>query len=199
MNDTGLYLQYTSRGSPARDKCCQCESTMGACCSRHAYAPLLRCLCSASASSVKPVSRVCHVSECNRCNLAGVFDFVATLRRIKSTIESRLHRMLSKDGLSLPSAPLGRKPHSKAAHSAFSVKAADLRGAASSRTHLVLQAYWHTDVDEINRLGIELWYRTTRGFSILDGIDTFRSVPKKYRTRYPALFISMDCYPKNSV
>ncbi len=45
----------------------------------------------------------------------------------------------------------------------------DLRRAASSQTHLVLQAYWLTDVDEINPLGIEIWYRTTRCFSILDG------------------------------
>ncbi len=59
--------------------------------------------------------------------------------------------------------------------------------AASSRTHLVLQAHCLTDVDEINPLGIEIWYRTTRRFSILNGIETIRSVPKKYRTRYPAL------------
>ncbi len=61
------------------------------------------------------------------------------------------------------------------------------RRAASSRTHLVLQAYCLTDVDEINPLGIEIWYRTTRHFSILGGIEAIRSVPKKYRTRYPAL------------
>ncbi len=59
--------------------------------------------------------------------------------------------------------------------------------AASSRTHLVLQAYCLTDVDEINPLGIEIWYRTTRRFSILCGIEAIQSVPKKYRTRYPAL------------
>ncbi len=59
--------------------------------------------------------------------------------------------------------------------------------AASSRTHLVLQAYCLTDVDEINPLGIEIWYRTTRRFSILGGIEAIRSVPKTYRTRYPAL------------
>ncbi|KAL0149278.1 hypothetical protein M9458_055417, partial [Cirrhinus mrigala] len=46
---------YTSRGSAARDKRYQCESTMGACCSRPAYALLLRCLRSACAFSVKPV------------------------------------------------------------------------------------------------------------------------------------------------
>ncbi len=63
----------------------------------------------------------------------------------------------------------------------------NLRRAASSRTHLVLQAYCLTDVDEINPLGIEIWYRTTRRFSILGGIEAIRSVPKKYRTRYPAL------------
>ncbi len=63
----------------------------------------------------------------------------------------------------------------------------NLHRVASSRTHLVLQAYWFTDVDEINPLGIEIWYRTTRRFSILDDIEAIRSVPKKYRTRYPAL------------
>ncbi len=52
---------------------------------------------------------------------------------------------------------------------------------------LVLQAYCLTDVDEINPLGIEIWYRTTRCFSILDGIEATRSVPKKYQTWYPAL------------
>uniref|UniRef100_A0A671SN41 Structural maintenance of chromosomes protein 5 n=1 Tax=Sinocyclocheilus anshuiensis TaxID=1608454 RepID=A0A671SN41_9TELE len=36
-------------------------------------------------------------------------------------------------------------------------------------------------------LGIEIWYRTTRHLSILDSIEANRSVPKKYRTRYPAL------------
>ncbi len=63
----------------------------------------------------------------------------------------------------------------------------NLRRAASSRTHLVLQAYCLTDVDEINPLGIKIWYRTTRRFSVLGGIEAIRSVPKKYRTRYPAL------------
>ncbi len=53
---------------------------------------------------------------------------------------------------------------------------------ASSRTHLVMQAYCLTDIDEINPLGIEVWYRTTRRFLILDGIEAIR-----YRTRYPAL------------
>ncbi len=66
-------------------------------------------------------------------------------------------------------------------------KLINLRRAASSRTHLVLQAYCLTDVDEINPLGIEIWYRTTRSFSILCGIEAIRSVPKKYWTRYPAL------------
>ncbi len=64
------------------------------------------------------------------------------------------------------------------------------RCAASSRTHLVLQAYCLTDADEINPLGIDIWYRTTRRFSILCGIASIRSVLKKYRTRYPALFSS---------
>ncbi len=32
---------------------------------------------------------------------------------------------------------------------------------ASSQTHLVLQAYCLTDVDEINPLGIEIWYDKT--------------------------------------
>ncbi len=63
----------------------------------------------------------------------------------------------------------------------------NLHRVASSRTHLVLQPYWLIDVDENIPLGIEIWYRTTRHFSILDGIEAIRSVPKKYRTRYPAL------------
>ncbi len=46
----------------------------------------------------------------------------------------------------------------------------------------VLQTYCLADVDEINPLGIEIWYRTTRRFSILDGIEAIWSVPKKYRT-----------------
>ncbi len=59
--------------------------------------------------------------------------------------------------------------------------------AASSRTH---------HVDEINPLGIEIWYRTTRRHSILDGIEAIRLVPKKYRTRYPALLkASSDLIP----
>ncbi len=49
----------------------------------------------------------------------------------------------------------------------------DQHRVVSSRTHLVLQDYWLTGIDEINPLGIE----------------TIRSVPKKYRTRYPALVI----------
>ncbi len=53
----------------------------------------------------------------------------------------------------------------------------------------VLQAYCPTEVDEINPLGIETWYRTTRRFSILDAIKEFQSVPKKYRTLYPAIFM----------
>ncbi len=63
----------------------------------------------------------------------------------------------------------------------------NLHRVASSRTHLVLQAYWLIDVDENIPLRIEIWYQTTRHFSILDGIEAIRSVPKKYRTRYPAL------------
>ncbi len=63
---------------------------------------------------------------------------------------------------------------------------------AACRTHLVLQAYCLTDVDEINPLGIEIWYRTTRRFSILGGIEAIRSVPKKYRTRYPGLLITVS-------
>ncbi len=53
-----------------------------------------------------------------------------------------------------------------------------LRRIASSRTHLVLQAYCLTDVNEINPLGIEIWYRTTRRFSIIDGIKAIQSVTK---------------------
>ncbi len=64
-------------------------------------------------------------------------------------------------------------------------KLIDQRRVASSQTHLVLQAYCLADVDEINPLGIEIWYRTTRSFSVLGGIEAIRSVPKKYRTRYP--------------
>ncbi len=45
----------------------------------------------------------------------------------------------------------------------------NLHRIASSRTHLVLQAYCLTDAEEINPLGIEIWYRTTRRFSTLDG------------------------------
>ncbi len=63
----------------------------------------------------------------------------------------------------------------------------NLRHATSSQTHLVLQAYCLTEVDDINSLGIEMWYRMTRHFSILGGIEAIRSVPEKYRTRYPAL------------
>ncbi len=63
--------------------------------------------------------------------------------------------------------------------------------AASSQTHLVLQAYCLTDVDEINPLGIEIWYRTTRRFSMLGDIEAIRSVPKKYRTQYPALTLTL--------
>ncbi len=73
----------------------------------------------------------------------------------------------------------------------------NLRRAASSRTHLVLQAYCLTDVDEINPLGIEIWYRTTRRFSILCGIEAIRSVPKKYWTRYPALLICLAVHLLN--
>ncbi len=49
---------------------------------------------------------------------------------------------------------------------------------------LVLQAYCLTDADEINPLGIEIWYRTTRRFSIRDGIEAIQLVPKKYWTWY---------------
>ncbi len=62
----------------------------------------------------------------------------------------------------------------------------------SNTPNLVLQAYCLTDVDEINPLGIEIWYRTTRRFSILGGIEAIRSVPEKYRTRYPALLLRLE-------
>ncbi len=65
----------------------------------------------------------------------------------------------------------------------------NLRRIASSRTHLVLQAYCLTEI-EINPLGFEIWHRTTKRFSILDGIETIQSVPKKYRTRSPALSLT---------
>ncbi len=45
----------------------------------------------------------------------------------------------------------------------------NLHRIASSRTHLALQAYCLTDAEEINPLGIEIWYRTTRRFLTLDG------------------------------
>ncbi len=72
------------------------------------------------------------------------------------------------------------------------------RRVASSRTHLVLQAYCLTEVDAINPLGIEIWYRTTRHFSILGGIEAIRSVPKKYRTRYPALHVRVMLLPSET-
>ncbi len=57
---------------------------------------------------------------------------------------------------------------------------------------LMLQAYWLTDIDEMfNPLFIEIWYRTLRRFSILDGIEAIRSVPKKYRTQHPDLALPM--------
>ncbi len=86
-------------------------------------------------------------------------------------VESRLIRMVSN--------------HSRGCQTLI-----NLWRATSSRTHLVLQAYCLTDVDEINPLGIEIWYRTTRHFSILGCIEAIRSVPKKYRTRYPALHVT---------
>ncbi len=107
---------------------------------------------------------------CNRCTSRCV-RLDAVLRRTKRAIEIRLLRMLSN--------------RSRGCQTPI-----DLCGAASSQTHLVLQAYWLTNVDEINPLGIDVWYRTTRRFSILDGIEAIRSVPKKYRTRYPDLYIS---------
>ncbi len=45
----------------------------------------------------------------------------------------------------------------------------------------------------MNPLGIEIWYRTTSCFSILDGIKAIRSVLKKYRTRSPALVLLNRC------
>ncbi len=53
----------------------------------------------------------------------------------------------------------------------------------------MLQAYCLTDVDEIKPLGIEIWNRTTRCFSILD-IEAIWSVPK-YRTGYTTLVITL--------
>ncbi len=66
-----------------------------------------------------------------------------------------------------------------------------------SQKHLALQAYCSTDVDDINPLGIEIWYQTTILFSILDGIEAIRSVPKKYRTRYPALAVFLHQFHKH--
>ncbi len=42
-----------------------------------------------------------------------------------------------------------------------------LRRIASSRTHLVLQVYCLTDVDEINPLGIEIWYQDVFRYSMV--------------------------------
>ncbi len=82
-------------------------------------------------------SRVSHISESNRCKLVGVFDLTKTdcadrlvYYSTKRAIESRLLRML--------------RNRSRGWQTLI-----DLRHAASSPTHLVLQAYWLTDVDEI--------------------------------------------------
>ncbi len=53
-----------------------------------------------------------------------------------------------------------------------------------TKTHLVLQAYWLTDADEINPLGIEIWYRTTRRFFDTRWYRGNSVVPKKYWTWY---------------
>ncbi len=37
-----------------------------------------------------------------------------------------------------------------------------------------------TDVDEVNPFGIEIWYRTTIHFSILDGIEVIRYISQYY-------------------
>ncbi len=52
--------------------------------------------------------------------------------------------------------------------------------------HMYLFEHW---LWRVNSLDIEIWNRTTCHFSILDSIEVIRSVtlPKKYRTRYPAL------------
>ncbi len=50
--------------------------------------------------------------------------------------------------------------------------------------HMYLFEYW---LWRVNSLDIEIWNRTTCHFSILDSIEVIRLVPKKYRTRYPAL------------
>ncbi len=44
---------------------------------------------------------------------------------------------------------------------------------------LMCSTNWLTNVDESNPLGIDIWYRMIRCFSILDGIETIWSVPKK--------------------
>lgn len=46
----------------------------------------------------------------------------------------------------------------------------------------MLHDHWLTDVDEINPLGIEIWYGTTT----LDGMEAIWSVPKKYPTSIPS-------------
>ncbi len=56
---------------------------------------------------------------------------------------------------------------------------------AYSRTHLVLQAIASLRLMRLTTLG-----KTTSRFSILDGIEEIRSVPKNFLTRYPALAMS---------
>lgn len=55
-------------------------------------------------------------------------------------------------------------------------------------TSSMLHAYWLTDINEMNPLGIEIWCRTTSHFPILDCIEAVWSVPKKYQTQHPALY-----------
>ncbi len=66
----------------------------------------------------------------------------------------------------------------------------DQRRVASSQTHLVLQAYCLTEVDEINPLGIEIWYRTTRSFRYSVVSRQFGRCLKSIELDTPALFLT---------
>ncbi len=134
-------------------------------------------------------SRVSHIFECNWCKLVGVLVLMQTDCSDRSVYYSttraivcRLLHMLSKRSRGYQILILNHH----------------LRGAAYSRSHLVLQAYWLTDIDEMILLGIEILYRTPIRFSIPVGIEAIRSVPKKYQTRYPALCISQGPFQYSS-
>lgn len=58
---------------------------------------------------------------------------------------------------------------------------------AASPQSIMLRVYCLTNDNETNPLDIEIWYRKTRDFLILDGMKAIWSMPKKYRTLFPAL------------